>query len=152
MGREIIQNEIDSFSSGILVAQAFERTQSLLPALAPKEVSPELITVDIKERQQVSDPVRAGVGRRETLRMPPSCPVHSILRPQFKWAKFVKANNTRTFGRFPVQSGHSFFLTSKSGSFDSFHVLVRWWLTRCSLRIVRKVSILIFDTTLVLIR
>ena len=126
MGREIIQNKIDSFASGIMVAQAFERTQSLLPTLAMKEVSPELVTVDIKERQQVSDPVRPSVSRRETLRMPPSCPVHSILRPQFKRAKFVKANNTRAFGTFPVQPGQSFFLPSKSGSFDSFQVLVRW--------------------------
>ena len=49
--REIIQNKIDSFSAGIVSTQAFECTKSLLPALALKEVSPELITVDIKERQ-----------------------------------------------------------------------------------------------------
>lgn len=150
MRREVVQNQEDRLTPGILLAHPFQRLEYFLPAFSLGEVTPEDIAMNVKERQKVTHPMRATIGRGQSMGMPPPSPALSEVRAEFQRPKLVETNDARTLRNAPIQSFQPFFFASKRGSLDSFHVLVRCKLTRFCRRIVRNVSRLIEETTLAL--
>jgi len=132
MRREVIQNQEDRLTPGILFAHPLQGLEYFLPTFSLGEVAPEDIAMNIKERQKMSHTVGASVGCRQAMGMPTACPALPKVRAQFQGSELIEADDSRTLRNSPIQSFQPFFLASKRGSLDSFHVLVRCKLTRFS--------------------
>lgn len=125
VGREVVQHHPEA--PGVFAAHGFEKREELPSAFSALEMPPNLSGAHIVCGQQMPDAVPARVGCSKTLGMPTQLPRTPGVRTQFQRAELVDADHLlAAFFRRVVERFDGVFFTSKSGSDDCFHVLVRW--------------------------
>jgi len=102
MRREVIQNEEDRLTAGILLAHPLQCLEHFLRTFPLGEVAPEQIAMNVKERQKMSHTVRASVGRRQAMGMPTPCPALPEVRAQFQRSELVETDNAGTLRNPPI--------------------------------------------------
>jgi len=125
VGRPVVEN--DPQPPGVLAANRPEKTQELPGTFALFEMPPELARPHVVSRQQVAHAVGASIGGAKPLRLLPLAPRLPGVRSQLQRPELVDTNHlfAPLFRRL-VKGFNAVFFTSKSGSFDCFHVFVRW--------------------------
>jgi len=98
----------------------------LADALAPPKHPIETVGVDVVEAEELLDAVPAMIGRAPAPRLPAAGPGHAADRPDFQRAPFVEADYGRARRALPIELTDAFFLRSKLGSEEVFHVRTRW--------------------------
>ena len=124
--RQIVEDEVDPLGLFVAAPDGLEEGQHHRGMLLPLVMHPQLVLLDVVGAEEVADPgvpmVGGPVPYRVLLRGPRSAGMGLDLhRPHL-----VEADYDRILRRPPVESVDAFFLPAKSGSFDSFHVRVRW--------------------------
>lgn len=129
-------------------AQALEEGQDFLPALAPPDAVEQLAAGQVEGGEHLAHAVRAGVGGARPGGLPLRVPAATGVGWRFKGAELVEADDPPVGRRGSSYSSRMrFFLASKSGSGEAFHVLVCWKVMPNSPRMPRSPSTLMVATT-----
>ncbi len=126
MRGKVIKHNIKPFLLGIPGAKIFEKIKQRAPGLATFAVAQQQVLLEVERRKEHPRPLVAMVGRRQPSRFAALRPVTARIGPDLQRTELVQTNYPPVFRRMVVELLDSFFLASNSGSFDSFHVLVRW--------------------------
>src|SRR5262245_19185219 len=111
---------------GIAGPQPPERVADFGDSLAAAKHAVETVGMHIVEPQEVLGPVRTPIRRPHPRRALLAGPSHTAHRPQFQRPPFIEANYRCAPRAAPVEPADAFFLRSKAGSDEVFHVRTRW--------------------------
>jgi len=118
-------NEVDARFRWITSPQPFPGDQKVAAGLALVNGAGQTIVMDIVEGEQLFRSLLAVVGCPQPLRLFLFRPTVSGHGLEFHRAKLIETDHRSLWGSFGVELQKAVFFDSKSGSGDSFHVLVR---------------------------
>lgn len=80
MWRDVVQDDENAFSQGVMGSHALECPQTIGPAFAFADIAPQDVLMHIVEGQQVACPVRSPIGGRESVGFGLHCPDATVHR------------------------------------------------------------------------
>lgn len=125
VGREIILNEVNADFFGITRPQPSPSRQEVAAGLAFVNGTGQTVVMNVVEGQKLFGSLPALVSCPPALGLRLSGPHSPGHRPQFHGTKFVETDHHTLGWCLRVEFQKSVFFDSKSGSGDSFQVLVR---------------------------
>ena len=99
--REVVQDQVNALPDGILSARTLQNLQHFARSLSAARVAPQLVAMNVVERQPVTHPVLAGVGGGEAIRAARGAPTSTVLWTNLQGAELVEGNR-RAIGCRPI--------------------------------------------------
>lgn len=125
VGGQVIHDDVESQSLRIAGAQASHRGENIWRSLPATHLSVEAVGVDVQEAQELLGSVRPRVSRGQAVPLAFERPALAFDGPQFQRPHLVVGYDAAIPGAASLEPLDSFFLTTNSGSGDSFQVPVR---------------------------
>jgi hypothetical protein len=122
---EVVQDEVNACLFGVTGAQASPGRHQVAAGLALVDRPGQTIVMDVVEGQELLRTGPTVIGGAESLRVFLGRPADPRQGSEFQRAALVETDHGALGRRLRIQSQNAVFFDSKSGSGDSFHVLVR---------------------------
>ncbi len=90
-------------------ARTLQNLQYFARSLSAPRVAPQLVAMNVVERQPVTHPVLAGVGGREAVRAACGAPTSTVLRANLQGAELVEGNRRAVGCRLVHVASDQFF-------------------------------------------
>ena len=129
VGGQVIHDDVEPQSLRIASAQSAHRSEDVGRSLPATHLSVEAVRVDVQEAEELLGTMWSRVVRGQTVSLPLERPAFAIDGPQFQRPHLVVGYDAAILGASSLELLDSFFLTTNSGSGDSFQVPVRWSVT-----------------------
>lgn len=129
VGGQVIHDDVEPQALRIAGAQTSHRGENVGRCLPATHLSIEAVGVDIQEPKKLLGPMWPSVGCGQAVPLALERPALALDGPQFQRPHLVVGYDAAILGAPRFEALDPFFLTTNSGSGDSFQVPVRWSVT-----------------------